>query len=99
MNATHLLKIDPSQFDEIRLGLKRHEVRRCDDRKFKCGDTLRLMSFGRVEQRYHHGSELLATVTDITRGGEYGLPENICVMTIRLKDDVFQRFGEEKQDA
>lgn len=98
LQTTHILKIDPAQFDEIRLGYKRHEVRRTDDRAFKFGDILCLQSFDRVEQRFHRDDELLATVTDITRGGTYGLPEDLCVMTIRLSGDTFQKIGEVKDE-
>ncbi len=37
-----VLKIWPADLEQIRMGRKRSEVRRCDDRKFRVGDELEL---------------------------------------------------------
>lgn len=80
-----LLKIDPDQLWRIMLRLKRHEVRECNDtdRDFQVGDTLFLTGYYR-EEKENTGGWALCVVTDITHGGTYGLPPNLCVMTIDL---------------
>jgi len=40
-----VLKIWPADLEQIRMGKKRSEVRRCDDRKFRAGDELELEAF------------------------------------------------------
>jgi len=33
----------------------------------------------------HTGRHVLATVAYMTRGGEFGLPENLCVMSLQIQ--------------
>lgn len=35
---THFLKVWPGSFEAVILGTKRHDIRRCDDRKFLVND-------------------------------------------------------------
>lgn len=81
----HELKIDHERFGEIWEGSKTHEVR-VNDRNYKVGDNLCFkaqypcnagISANECEIR-----KLKVVVTNITQGGTYGLPENICCMSI-----------------
>ncbi len=94
---THLLKIWPGEFEAVRCGEKRHEVRRAD-RDFSVGDSLILREFipeldqatgrpSRDEQGATIGRftnhELLRTVSYITPAGAWGLPKDLCVLSIK----------------
>lgn len=90
----HALKCWPDDFDAIVRGEKTHEAR-FDDRGFAVGDTLRLREWTPDEPYScdwlasehgltgtYTGRDHDVTVTHITRG-QYGLPENLAVMSIR----------------
>ena len=91
--ATHELKTWPEPFAAVLLRLKHHEVRK-SDRSFVIGDTLLLReydpSYGRQmpgelpEPRGYTGRELRCRVTYISRGGTWGLPPDLCVMSIEV---------------
>lgn len=78
----HELKLDPVQFAAVVDGTKRHEVRDTTDRTFAVGDLLVLREFDRAAQCYT-GNTHLRVVSNITAGGSYGLPKNLCVMSIQ----------------
>lgn len=77
----HDLKVDPEQFLQLMNGTKRHEVRDTTDRSFEVGDQLFLHEFIRETQQYT-GEIVCFSVSNITSGGTYGLPEKICVMSL-----------------
>ena len=77
----HHLKIWPVQFEAVREKRKTHEVRR-NDRDFHERDLLFLEEWDPVRQGYT-GQSLLRAVTFVTPGGAWGLPEEICVLSIR----------------
>lgn len=77
----HDLKIDPEQLQSLKDGTKRHEVRDCSDRTFAVGDLLCLHEFDRKTQEYT-GQSACFSVSNITSGGTYGLPANLCVMSV-----------------
>jgi len=75
----HDLRTWPKPFAAVRSGLKPWELRK-NDRDFKVGDLLRLREWaadtgysGEVEER------VIAWILD---GGQYGLPEGFCIMTL-----------------
>lgn len=78
----HELKTWTQQFDALRLGDKTHEVR-VNDRDYQEGDVLHLRAWNPRTQRYT-GDELLARVTFITHGGNFGLPESLCCMSVKV---------------
>lgn len=78
----HALKTWPDPFWELALGRKSHEIRQCDDRTFAVGDLLQLDEFD-PETEQKSGRVLYFKVTAISLPGEWGLPENLCVMSIR----------------
>lgn len=77
---THDLKTWPEPFTAIAMGEKRHEIRKAD-RPFAVGDTLRLREWDPATKTYS-GHTMLRTVTYLTRGGEWGLPADLCVMSL-----------------
>lgn len=89
MDDIHELKCWPEQFAAVVSGSKKHEVRK-NDRDFKVGQYLRLKEFipghGTSDFKWvpeeFTGATTLVRVTHITKGGTFGLPEDLCVMSI-----------------
>lgn len=80
MIRAHRLRCESAPFHALRNGEKRHEVRRCDDRDFRVGDLLILEE---VESSgAYTGEQSLLEVTHITPAGHYGLPDDVCVMSV-----------------
>lgn len=94
---THILKVWPGEFEAVRRGEKRHEVRKAD-RDYSVGDSLILREFvPELDQttglplRDKNGAtigaftnhEVLRHVTYITPAGAWGLPNDLCVLSIR----------------
>lgn len=87
MNRTHELKTLPEPFTAVLEGRKRYEIR-VNDRDFKVGDELHLaewdpgpLKFPTRPQGYT-GRECTVRVTYMTPGGQWGLPANVCVMSL-----------------
>lgn len=64
-------------------GYKKHEVR-VNDRDFREGDELWLREWDPDKQTYT-GRHVLATVTYMSKGGTWGLPPDIVVMSLQLQ--------------
>jgi len=79
----HELKTWPKPFSAVLGGNKTHEVR-VNDRDFREGDELYLREYDPDTERYT-GRHILATISYITPGGTFGLPENLCVMSLRIQ--------------
>lgn len=79
----HELKTWPKQFHAILDGHKKYEIR-VNDRNYTEGDELMLQEWDPKIQQYT-GRFLLANVTYMTRGGEWGLSENMCVMSLAIQ--------------
>ncbi len=82
----HELKTWPGPFQAVLDGTKRHEIR-VNDRGFAVGDVLWLREWHTAGGKYYDqdeysGRELRAVVTYLTPGGEWGLPDRLCVMSI-----------------
>jgi hypothetical protein len=86
---THVLKTWPEPFQAVLDGRKRYEIRR-DDRGFAVGDVLTLVEWDptRRERPYEYkargetGRDVHVRVTYLTPGGAWGLPAELCVMSI-----------------
>lgn len=78
--ATHNLKILPEHFKNVIEGTKRFEVRR-NDRNFKNGDGLCLEEYD-LQTKQYTGQSKYFIVTNILYGGQYGIQEGFCVMSI-----------------
>lgn len=77
----HGLKINHDALCAIRRGEKKAEVR-INDRGYKTGDYLSLCEWDE-QAKLFTGNECLVIVTHITEGGRFGLPNNLCVMSIQ----------------
>ena len=97
MPVTHDLKCLPAYYDAIKRGEKPFEVRR-DDQGYQKGDFLRLNRWsiqrGYQEAHYWSGSyskdaalPILAEVTFILTGGQFGIEPGYIVMGIRVVED------------
>ena len=79
---THELKTWIKYFKRIKEGTKTFEVRK-DDRDFQIGDFLILREYDNGSSSYT-GLECSCYVTYVLRGGEFGIQEGYCVMSIKL---------------
>lgn len=82
---THELKCWMDSFEAIGDGRKTHEVRR-NDRQFETGDRLHLREWrgdsgdgGGI----YTGREIFVEVTYVTKGGTFGLPSDVDVLSVR----------------
>lgn len=82
----HRLKTVPAAFWAVCNGSKKHELRK-NDRCFKVGDELLLEEW---DADNYTGNQVLVRVTYITPGGRFGLPEDLCVMSIKLEVWAFE---------
>ena len=79
----HTLKCWPDEFAAIKLGRKRFEIRREDDRHFDVGDTIVLRAWDPKRDVYPTTQATLRVeVTHLTRGPDWGIPEGMVVMSI-----------------
>ena len=81
---THNLKLQEPHFTEVLRGRKTHDIRRCDDRHFKVGDKIILHQFD--PDKGYSGVTIMVEITNITEPKRFGLPEFVCVMSIRRVD-------------
>ncbi len=79
----HELKTHPQPFTAILNGFKKHEIR-VNDRDFHEGDELFLREWN-PETLAYTGRHVLVDITYITHGGEWGLPPNLVVMSVRTQ--------------
>jgi hypothetical protein len=81
----HTLKCWAEFYDAIACGMKTHEIRK-NDRNYQAGDMLLLhrcyQPSGPGPEVHFTGETLLVGVTYVTHGGEWGLPADVCVMSI-----------------
>ena len=77
----HLLKTWPEPFAAVVAGYKTHEVR-VNDRGFKVGDQLELAEY-RPDIDKFTGRVQTVDVTYISVAGTFGLPIDLCVLSIR----------------
>lgn len=82
----HDLKCWSGPFAAVERGEKTHEVR-VNDRNYQVGDILKLHEWNPHDPVRHTGGYtgklLWVQVTYISEGGTFGLPANLCVMSIK----------------
>lgn len=90
--SPHVLKTDPSPFDNVWDGIKTCEIRK-DDRGYRIGDklTLKRTKYSGAEMAaggdlVFTGLEIDATVTHVLRGPVYGLMDGWVILSIRVDD-------------
>lgn len=81
---THELKTFSKPFIAVATCEKTHEVRRAD-RQYNVGDVLHLREWDQMMNVYT-GRAVMVAVTYVTRPCEHGLPDDVCVMSIKLID-------------
>lgn len=79
----HDLKTWPDEFSAVIDGSKSHEIR-CYDRPFRVGDTLHLREWIPAKRSYTRRA-VDVEVTHMTPAGAWGLPTDLCVMSIRVR--------------
>ncbi len=93
--TTHELKAHPEPFAALLSGAKTHEVR-FNDRGFEVGDRLLLREYCPGDDEPYTGRELELLVTYISKGGTWGLPAVICVMSVKPAQMPLFDNGEDK---
>lgn len=76
----HELKILSTHFVEVLAGRKTQEVR-INDRDYKAGDCLNLREIS--ESGEYTGQEMNAQVSHVLHGGQYGVDDGWCVLSLR----------------
>jgi hypothetical protein len=84
VKVDHVLKTWPEPFQAVFNRAKVHEVRRFD-RAFRSGQTIALREFDPETQEYS-GRVVIAGIMHITKPGTFGLPNDVGVMSIRVKE-------------
>ncbi len=94
MSRTHILKTWPEPFQAVLDGRKRYEIR-VNDRFFVVGEVLHLKEYrvdiaeaGALGEGAFTGREAFARVTYMSPGGTWGLPANLCVLSIELEQRI-----------
>lgn len=88
--TVHKLKLFPEYFDAVANGIKTFEIRK-NDRDYKVGDTLHLYEFDPEKEEFSGLPETRTcdvAVTYILTHEDFpdGIPEDYCVMGIRLRE-------------
>lgn len=90
MHAIHELKCHPVEFQRTDAGIKRHEVRKTD-RDYQIGDTLHLHEWDPKRAAFsgsrYTGNEIYVRVLYISMPGTWGLPIDVCVMSIEVIEE------------
>ena len=76
----HELKTWPEYFEEVFMGRKAFEVRK-NDRDYQKGDMLILKEWDNEKNQYT-GRQLARRVHYVLKGGQFGIEEDYCVMSI-----------------
>lgn len=82
MSRLHKLKTWGKVFQAVTTGRKTAEYRK-NDRNFKVGDALYLMEWDQENGKYM-GRSVIVCVTHIIKGGEFGIPKDYCVLSIKV---------------
>lgn len=80
MSQTHVLKCWPAPWEAMRVGRKTFEYR-LNDRDYQVGDVLVLQEYN-PELDSLTREVLLMRVVYVLAGGQFGIPEKYCVMSV-----------------
>jgi len=80
MIKIHDLKTHPAPFNSMKSGLKTFEYR-LNDRNYQPGDYLHLMEYDPETAKFT-GQEITVRVSYILHGGEFGVPDGYCIMSV-----------------
>ena len=81
--VVHTLKTWPQPFEAVLSFRKTHEIR-VNDRDFTEGDILVLQEFD-PDINVLTGREITCRITYVTSAGSFGLPNDLCVMSIKIE--------------
>ena len=81
--VAHILKTHPPEFQAVALLHKTLELRDSSDRDFRVGDVLSLREY-LPDLGQYSGQIVHALVTHIVPGGKWGLPDNLCALSIKV---------------
>ena len=84
----HNIKIAPRYFIDIKKGIKTFELR-VNDRDYKVNDTLTLEEW--IPSYGYTGRTIEREVPYILYGGVFGLPDNLCIMSLKEQIIEFER--------
>jgi hypothetical protein len=79
----HRLKTVSPEFRKLLAGQKTHDIRK-NDRCFKTGDEI-LFEEWDFDGQHYTGNQVLCRVGHVTYAGEWGIPEGLCVMSIKIE--------------
>ena len=79
---SHWLKIWPEFYEDTVNEIKTSELRDNRDRDFRVGDFLGLEEWNPDAGEYT-GNIVVREVTHILKGGQFGLEEGYCIMSLR----------------
>lgn len=77
---THDVKTWPDAYDAVYADWKPWEFRK-NDRDYRVGDTLRMLRWS-PETETFTGEEMRREVVWMLNGGQFGIPEGYCIMTL-----------------
>ena len=80
---THFLRTINPYFHQVWMDNKKFEVRK-NDRDFKAGDVLVLKEYD--EKNGYLGRLIFANISYVLEGGQYGVDEDYCIMSIDVFD-------------
>lgn len=92
IGEVHRVKSWPIFFEAALAGDKTHDLRRCDDRNFRVGDTLFLCEYDPKTELYT-GRELAMRITYITSAdspcalSDRALDKSFCILSIQKLSD------------
>lgn len=89
-SAVHDLKCWPGPFEEMRVGRKRFEYRK-NDRDYREGDILHLREW--CEPGQYTGRADRYLVEYVLGGGQFGVPDDYCVMSVLSETTDCGPFG------
>jgi hypothetical protein len=78
--TTHHLKCWPVSFQAMKRGPKTFEYRK-NDRDYQIGDILHQEEWNEITSKYT-GDTLDQKITYLLMGGQFGIPEGYCIMSV-----------------
>ena len=89
MNKIHTLKTWPTEYADMKSGLKTFEIRK-NDRDFQVGDILVLQEYNPETEKYT--GEMHSYKITYMIQGQFGLPDDMCVMGVECFNEAFGPF-------
>jgi sRNA-binding regulator protein Hfq len=91
IQKTHDIKAWPKPFQEMREGRKTAEFR-INDRNYSVGDNLHVREWS-PETGEYTGETIDRKITSLVIGGQFGIPEGYCVMSVAPMEPPTKQYG------